>query len=111
LILSSVPPALDDLAVDVSLNLQTGRAAYMHTTRTADGDAPGLVRGRLFQGEFGGKGFHDITGPTVDGRVLRWHADLGSADVERAVHELAGRLAKLKDPTVRRLIIGTQSAG
>jgi hypothetical protein len=64
-----------------------------------------------FQGDFGGTRFHDLTGPTVDGRVVGWHADLGSADGEREVKELSGRLARLKDPTVRRLVLGTESAG
>jgi hypothetical protein len=64
-----------------------------------------------FEGGFGGGGFHDIAGPTVDGRIVRWQADLGSADGEHAIKELARRLAAQREVTVRRLVLGTDGAG
>jgi hypothetical protein len=62
-------------------------------------------------GGFGGAGFHSLEGPTVDGRVVRWNADLGSADSERAIHSLATQLAVLPDVNVTQLVIGTNSTG
>lgn len=64
-----------------------------------------------FNGHFGGTGFHDLTGPTVDGRVMRWHADFGSADARHAIRSLARRLAELPGATVERLVVGTEHAG
>jgi hypothetical protein len=32
----------------------------------------------VFSGAFGASGFHNLMGPTADGRVMRWNADLGS---------------------------------
>lgn len=101
---------LDELGVDVAINIQLSepptrqQLAQLMATLYVWYEAG-------FQGEFGGKGFHDLTGPTIDGRVVRWHADLGSADGERAVKELAGRLARVRHLTVRRLVLGTDSAG
>ena len=63
------------------------------------------------EGKFGGDGFHDLMGPTVDGRVVRWQSDLGSADGARALRELARRLAELPNVTVQRLVLGTEVAG
>lgn len=36
-----------------------------------------------FKGGFGRAGFHNLAQPTIDGRVIRWEADLGSSDAER----------------------------
>ena len=36
-------------------------------------------------GGFGGSGFHKLNGPTIDGRVMRWRIDFGSADCRRTV--------------------------
>jgi hypothetical protein len=41
---------------------------------------------------FEGGGFHDIGGPNWDGPVVRWNVDLGFADAESAVTDLARRL-------------------
>jgi hypothetical protein len=101
---------LDELSVDVAIKIQLDQPptreqlARLMATLYVWYEAG-------FQGEFGGKGFHDLTGPTIDGRVVRWHADLGSADGKRAIKELAGRLARVKDPAIRRLALGTDSAG
>jgi hypothetical protein len=102
--------ALLDLEADAALNL------YLERPPTR----PQLVRlvatmqawyEQGVTGGFGGAGFHSLEGPTVDGRVVRWNADLGSADSERAIHSLATQLAVLPDVNVTQLVIGTNSTG
>jgi hypothetical protein len=64
-----------------------------------------------FSRGFGGSGFLSLTGPTANARVIRWDADLGSADTEFPVGTLALRLAGLPDVKVTRLVLGAQSTG
>ncbi len=66
-----------------------------------------------FAGAFGGTGFHFLSEASVDGpgRVLRWSADVGSADARRAIQTLANRLGMLDDVTVEHVIIGIEEAG
>jgi hypothetical protein len=63
-----------------------------------------------FWGAFGGRGLHELTGPSVDGAVLRWFIDFGSADERIAVRVLAQRLAPLPGLAGARLVIGTEEA-
>jgi hypothetical protein len=98
------------------LDLEVGAALNGHLERPPT--RPQLVRlvatmqawyEEGFSGAFGGSGFHSLTGPTADARVIRWDADLGSADAELAVRALALRLASLPDVKVTRLVLGAPS--
>jgi hypothetical protein len=62
-------------------------------------------------GALAGKGFQLLGGPSVDGVVVRWSADLGAADPLAAVADLARRLASLPGPEVTRLEVGTEEVG
>jgi hypothetical protein len=64
-----------------------------------------------FSGAFGGEGLHSLGTPTLDGRVVRWKVDMGSADTEHAIRALAARLGDLTGVKVKRLVLGTESGG
>lgn len=63
-----------------------------------------------FNGGFGGAGLHSISGPIVEGSVLRWLVDFGDVDVRQAGHALARILGQLKGIRVARLVFGTEQA-
>jgi hypothetical protein len=63
-----------------------------------------------FHGGFGGTGLHSISGPIVDGNVLRWLVDFGDVDVRQAAGTLAQSLGQLKGVRVARLVFGTEQA-
>jgi hypothetical protein len=56
-------------------------------------------------------GFHDLRGPTADGAVMRYSADLGSTDGYRTIRALASRLRAIQHPRVIRLVLGTETVG
>ena len=64
-----------------------------------------------FQGFFAsrfGIGFHDIQGPRIDGRIMRWVIDLGIANSREALDALAVRLALLPGVEIDQLVVGTE---
>jgi hypothetical protein len=60
---------------------------------------------------FGVGGFHSMSDPVCDDRIVRFQMDFGSADGGRALRVLARRLAALSSPEVRRIVLGTESVG
>lgn len=64
-----------------------------------------------FADETGEGVLHAIDGPSVDGRVMRWSVDLGSADAGRALRELAERLAEIAEIRVQRIVVGVETVG
>jgi hypothetical protein len=105
---------IDNLGVDVTLNvslalpptpLQVALAELVVDQWYGDGFDG------AFQGDYGEGGFHSLHGPSVDGAVLRWHADLGTADGLLAIRALARRLANIPTIAVRRLTLGTEEVG
>lgn len=63
-------------------------------------------------GGFGGRGFHELNGPTVDGNVMRWRIDFGSASVRPSVGSLASDLGQAVGPSiVAGIVVGTEKAG
>lgn len=103
-----------ELGPDVALNV-TLAASPTDEQRAAIEAAVDAWYHAGFAGAFPsgvGRGvFHDLTGPSSDGAVLRWQADLGSADVERAIRVLAERLGAVPGVAVRRLVVGTEEVG
>jgi len=61
-----------------------------------------------FSGAFGGSGFHSLSGPTTDARVIRWDADLGSADAELAVRALVHRLTRWLGANLSDALMGVK---
>jgi hypothetical protein len=60
-------------------------------------------------GAFGGSGFHELTGPTVHGTVMRWRVDFGSSNPRVAVRWLAEELASFSEPSsIERIVVGTK---
>lgn len=103
-----------ELGPDVALNV-TLAASPTDEQRAAIETAVNAWYHAGFEGAFPsaiGQGvFHDLIGPSSDGTVLRWQADLGSADVERAIRVLAERLGAVPGVPVRRLVVGTEDVG
>lgn len=92
---------------DVCLNVYL-RAAPSRSQQDAVERAMATWYERGFEGQFGRAGFHSLSGPTVDGRVMRWSVDLGSADSQRALEALAHSLGRLSSPRVQRVVVGTE---
>jgi hypothetical protein len=64
--------------------------------------------GRGLAGAFGGRGLHQISGPSIDGSVMRWRIDFGSANFQVAVEALTQDLGAIPDFRVMRLIVGVE---
>jgi hypothetical protein len=62
-----------------------------------------------FPSGLGQGAFHHLFGPSVEGAVLRWHVDFGSADERHALKSLRMRLADVTNVSVLRLIVGTET--
>lgn len=102
---------LGDLEVDAGLNLYLAAPTTSEQRRAVE-RAVAAWYAEGFGGAFGGAGFHDIGGPSVDepGAVMRWHVDFGSTDPPRALLALRERLGGLADVKVVRLVVGTEHA-
>lgn len=56
-------------------------------------------------------GFHEVTGPMVSGRAMRWIIGFGGIDERRAVHRLSQLLADLQGVEVVRIFAGIEPVG
>lgn len=105
---------LDRIDVDVTLNLRLSGPLTPVQQALVESVVDGWYRNG-FDGAYqigpGSGGFHSLSRPSVDGPVLRWHVDLGTADGTKAIHDLAKRLGNVPDVTVRRLDLGTEEVG
>lgn len=102
-----LPDAHEDAAVGLNVHLAAPPSAAQRA------QLEGLIAAWYrcgFEGLFGGVGFHTIWGPSVDGSVLRWYVDLGSADPRRAIQGLVEKL-EASTLSVAHVIVGTETAG
>jgi hypothetical protein len=99
-----------DAGIDTGLNLHFAEAPTPAQRSAAEKVVGGwYVEGAT--GSFGGVGFHELTGPTLDGRVMRWRIDFGSADSRRAVRWISRELTGIPGaPGIERIVIGTERA-
>ncbi|MFN8526294.1 MAG: hypothetical protein U0821_24610 [Chloroflexota bacterium] len=61
--------------------------------------------------EDGPSGMHQVDGPSIDGAVLRYTIDFGSADADAAIQDLAERLAECESLHALRIVVGTETVG
>lgn len=98
---------LPDVELDTGLNVYLAAPPSERQVERLR-DLVGRWYGEGVTGGFGGVGLHDLGGPTVDGSVLRWRVDFGSADPEVAIDALARELGAATDLRVERLLIGVE---
>jgi hypothetical protein len=100
---------LPDVGLDTGLNLYL-REPLDETRLAALTELVGDWYGRGLFGGFGGVGFHELRGPIVDGSILRWRIDFGSADILVALETLARELGAT-ELGMQRLVIGVEHVG
>ncbi|MFN8526488.1 MAG: hypothetical protein U0821_25585 [Chloroflexota bacterium] len=61
--------------------------------------------------EDGPSGMHQVDGPSIDGAVLRYTIDFGSADADAAIQDLAERLAECESLHALQIVVGTETVG